>query len=302
MQFIQQGQKGVGNFGTILFTIASLCMGFIAGNLVAEKLSLEFLGHSLVHLPETADPNAILALNLLPFGFAMATLLLCVKNFHRRPMMSVLTSRKRFDLKRFFFAFFVWGAVMTVTLIVGGLMGAPMTFQFNASSFFPLLAISLFIVPIQTTTEELVFRGYLFQQFGNSFRFGLASIVISGVLFGLLHAGNPEIAKLGYGVLSYYIGTGIFLGIVTHMDDGIELAAGYHTVNNVFGILIVTNNWQVFTTDALFVDHSEPTYIWETVLTLGLLQPLMLFLFSKVYKWKNWKSKMFQRVETMQED
>ena len=43
---------------------------------------------------------------------------------------------------------------------------------------------------------------------------------------------NPEVEKLGYLILVYYIGSGLFLGIITLMDEGIELALGFHFANN----------------------------------------------------------------------
>jgi len=109
-----------------------------------------------------------------------------------------------------------------------------------------------------------------------------------------LHWANPEVAKIGDILLVFYISTGIFFGILTQMDDGLELGMGYHAVNNIFASIILTNNWQAFQTDALFVDYSAPSFGPELYLTLLVLQPLLLILFAKIYKWKNWKEKLFQ--------
>jgi hypothetical protein len=75
------------------------------------------------------------------------------------------------------------------------------------------------------------------------------------------------------------------------MDDGLELSMGYHAINNIFASLILTNEWQAFQTDALFMDHAKPTFGWDALLTIILIQPLLLFVFAKIYKWKNWKGK-----------
>jgi hypothetical protein len=40
----------------------------------------------------------------------------------------------------------------------------------------------------------------------------------------------------------YYIGTGLF-GILTLMDEGMELALGFHAANNLVGALLVTSDW-----------------------------------------------------------
>ena len=57
----------------------------------------------------------------------------------------------------------------------------------------------------------------------------------------------------------YYIGTGLFLGIVTLMDEGLELALGFHAANNLFTALLVTADWTAFKTYSIFKDMSDPT-------------------------------------------
>jgi hypothetical protein len=88
--------------------------------------------------------------------------------------------------------------------------------------------------------------------------------------------------------------TGVFLGIIVLMDDGIELTSGYHLANNFFAVVILTNNWQVFQTDALLMDHSVPTFGWDNLLTILIIQPLLIYIFSKKYQWVNWKERLFK--------
>jgi hypothetical protein len=73
------------------------------------------------------------------------------------------------------------------------------------------------------------------------------------------------------------------------MDDGMELSMGYHAANNVFTALMITNNWQAFQTDAVFIDTSSPSFGLDSIVTLIIIQPLLLLFLSKIYKWKNWK-------------
>ncbi len=84
------------------------------------------------------------------------------------------------------------------------------------------------------------------------------------------------------------------MALISHMDDGIELSMGYHAVNNIFASLIVTNDWQAFHTNAMFIDHSEPVFGLESFLTVLVLQPLLILFFSKVYRWHNWKDKILK--------
>jgi hypothetical protein len=64
--------------------------------------------------------------------------------------------------------------------------------------------------------------------------------------------GNPEVSKLGILCLCYYIGTG-FLRILTLMDEGMELALGFHAANNLvelvsnFRLVSLSNTFDIWT-------------------------------------------------------
>ena len=292
MNFSELSNKGEGNAGTYMFTIVVAFLSLVVGQMIVEYIANYFLGFSLIRIPENVDLNLILSLLLFPFSLVLVSILLCVKFLHKRPILSVFTTRKTFDWKRFVFAFLLWGGIMGVSLLISIFMGAPIEWNFDWQKFLPLFFVSIFLLPIQTTAEEVLFRGYLFQSFGKLFKKGWIVILLTGIAFGLLHGANPEVQKIGSILLIFYITTGIFLGIMAQMDGGIELSMGYHAVNNIFAAIILTNNWQAFQTDALFVDYSPPAFGMESWLTLFLIQPLLLFIFSRKYKWKDWKKKI----------
>ena len=95
----------------------------------------------------------------------------------------------------------------------------------------------------------------------------------------------------------YYIGTGIFLGILTLMDDGLELALGFHAANNLIGALLLTSDWSAFQTNSVFKDTSEPSAGFEILVPLLIIFPLLLLIFSKKYNWSNWKEKLTGTIE-----
>lgn len=239
---------------------------------------------------------------MLPFVFALTALLLSIKYIHKRPILTVLTARSSFDWKRYFFAFIVWMSVLSLFMGIAFFTSDTIKWNINTSTFLMLLAVSVVMLPIQTAVEEVFFRGWLFQGFGKRLKHAGLSIVFTGIIFGLLHGANPEVDKIGYGIFAFYILSGIFLGIIAHMDDGLELGMGYHAANNIFASIILTNDWQAFHTDALFVDTSPPGFGWDGILTLVIIQPLFLLLFSKIYKWKNWKARLFTFTSEIEGD
>lgn len=312
MSFLRNADKGTNLFSTYFLTLAVVVLVYILLGQIPMLVDLaihsrlyKLSSGSVEELVELFGRNKFLVYLILPFVFSLVTLLLAVRLFHRRPVMSVITVRERFDWKRFFFSFSIFGLVMTLSLLSMINASDQVQWNFNPNTFFPLLLISLFLIPLQTTCEEVLFRGYLFQGLGHFFKRGWISVLVTGVIFGLMHGANPEVDKLGMIVMVYYIGTGIFLGVVTLMDDGLELSMGYHAINNIFAALIITNDWQAFQTDALFIDHNPPSFGWDSLATIFVVQPLFLLLFSKVFKWKAWKEKLFGlelRSETTNEE
>ena len=112
-----------------------------------------------------------------------------------------------------------------------------------------------------------------------------------------MHFFNPEVEKIGSIVFVYYIGTGLFLGIITLMDEGLELALGFHTANNLIGALLVTSDWSAFQTHSIFKDLSEPQTGIDIILPVLIVYPLLLFIFSRKYQRTNWKEKLTGRID-----
>lgn len=151
--------------------------------------------------------------------------------------------------------------------------------------------------PLQTTFEELLFRGYLLQGFARLTKNVWLPLVLTSVLFGSLHFFNPEVDKLGNWLLLYYIGTGLFLGLITIYDQGTELALGFHAANNFFSSILVTASWTVFETHAILTDTSEPQMDFEVFLPLLVFFPLLFFIFGKRYNWTFSLQPLFKKLK-----
>lgn len=284
---------------TPFFIIVLVVIAYVVGQIplavvaVMKNVSLDSDQQLTQGLAEAVGHNFFLFLIMLPFVLVLVTLLLCIKFIYKQSILSVFTMRAKLDWYRFFFAFFLWFGVMSILLLVTHFVDGNLSWNFNASTFIPLLLISLLIVPLQTTAEEVFFRGFLAQAAGSIIKKGLLTAIFTGTLFGLVHGANPEVTALGNIAMLYYIFTGVFLGVLSILDDGLELSMGYHAANNIFACIIVTSEWQAFQTDALLMNRNPPSFGWESYLTLFALQPLLLLLFGKLYKWKNWKEKLF---------
>ena len=247
------------------------------------------------------ENNLYLALMLLTFVGGLIGLVAVVKYLHQQKFIELVTARARIDWGRVFFAFFLWAAFSIITTVIAYYLSPEdLQWNFNLMPFLGLLAVTLLLLPLQTSFEELLFRGYLMQGIGVAAKNKAVPLVITSLVFGLMHALNPEIEKLGYSVLSVYIGLGFFLGMITLMDDGMELALGFHASNNMIIALLVTSDWTALQTDSVFLDVSEPSAISQIV-PIFIVLPILTFIFAKKYKWSGWKEKLFGKVLPPQE-
>lgn len=244
------------------------------------------------------NANLYLFSMILMFVIGLLFIFFGVKKVHKRSITSLLTSRKRLDWKRLIFGFSLW-AVIAIILLAINYFIAPESYlwNFNLIPFIILVLISLFLLPLQTSFEEVLFRGYFMQSIGIFVRNRWFPLFFTAISFGLLHSFNPEVEKLGYMVMVYYIGTGLLFGITTLMDEGLELSLGMHAANNIIAAVFITTNWTVFQTDALLLDTSEPSMGLEIFIPVFIIYPILLFILSKKYNWKNWKEKLFGRID-----
>ena len=297
MNYIQQGYTGkLGMWKYLIIPI--LFFGLMALNFLAIwLLDLDVEKIMKVEIAKKGA-NRFLIESLAQFAVGLLALLIWVKFVHKQTLTSLTTSRKKVDWKRVFFSFFLWGSITTIFLVIDYKM-SPEDYQWNfdIDKFINLALIAVLLIPLQTSFEEYFFRGYLMQGIGMVTKNRWFPLISTSLVFGLLHIANPEVGKLGYGILVYYIGTGFFLGIITLMDEGLELALGFHAANNLLTALLVTADYTVFQTDSILIDLSEPVLGIDVFVPVFVIFPILIFIFAKVYKWQDWKEKLTGKIE-----
>lgn len=307
MNYIQQAYKGKKDWYHWVLTLFVVFVGwqfvgaiplFVVASMHSASMS-EFVNSGKDNFMTLGiDNNLFLFLMILMFIFGLISLVVGVKYIHKRSFTTLVTSRRSIDWKRFWFGFILWGIIAAVVIVLGIFISPEnYVWNFKPVPFFTLLAVSFLFLPFQTSFEELLFRGYFMQGIGILVRNRWLPLILTSVCFGLLHAANPEVQKLGPISMVFYIGTGLFYGMTTLMDEGTELSLGLHAVNNIIAAFFVTTNWTVFQTDALYVDMSEPSVGREMFFPVFVLYPLILFIFSRKYGWKNWIEKLSGKIE-----
>ncbi|WP_417357438.1 CPBP family intramembrane glutamic endopeptidase [Flavobacterium sp.] len=294
--YIEQAYRKGFNFGLYL-PIPVVFLVMMVLNYAAIKLLNINTEDLLRQQVEEKGENRVFVELIAPLSIALVLLLLWVKYVHKQTIRSLTTSRKKVDWGRIFFAFGIW-ASFTVAVTLVDFYSNPGNYEWNFQPVpFAILAVlSIVLIPMQTSFEEYLFRGYLMQGIGIATRSRLAALLTTSIIFGLLHIANPEVGKMGMVIMVYYIGTGLFLGIITLMDEGMELALGFHAANNLVTALLVTSDWTAFQTNSVLKEVTEPQAGLSIVLPVVIIFPILLFIFSKKYKWHNWKEKLTGKV------
>lgn len=272
-------------------------LGAVAYKILQDGGDLSTLEDPSV-LMSVLDSNLTLFLMLLSFAIGLAVLYFTVKYFHKQPFKTLTTSRSKTDWGRVWFGFML---VAVTTIFFTGLdyYMNPQDYvvQFQLVPFLILAVIAIIMIPLQTSFEEYLFRGYLMQGLGVMTKNRWFPLFVTSIIFGGLHFFNPEVEKLGPIIMVYYIGTGFFLGIITLMDEGMELALGFHAGNNLVAALLVTADWTVFQTNSILKDVSEPSAGIDVLGPVLILYPILIAIMAFRYKWKGWGEKLFGRVK-----
>ena len=302
MNYIQQANKGKNEPWMFLLTFL-LTAGLFIYSLViflffSDGIDLAKQQQMLFEL--VPSKNFWLAFNLLPFAFLLGLLFLLVKKLHQRSILSLTTSRKKVDWSRVFFSF---SLIVLITLVSFGISyyndPSEVVLQLDPLKFGILVVISLLFFPFQIGLEEYLFRGYMMQHLGVLLKNRWMPLCITSILFGVFHSANPEVGEMGYMIMIFYIGTGLLLGIMTLMDDGLELALGFHLGNNLLAATLVTSDWSALQTDAAFkftATQAGTSTLIDVILPVLVLYPIILLILSKKYNWNNWSQKLFGKV------
>ena len=243
------------------------------------------------------DPNISFILMIFPFIAGLLAFILLVKPLNGRTFKMTINGTGKIRWNRFFISAIVW-LVLSALYLFAYLKIDPANFSINNNtlSLITLSLVSLLFIPFQAAFEEVLFRGYLMQGFAVFVKNRWFPLIMTSVLFGLLHAFNPEVKQFGFfTMIPQYIVFGLIFGTITILDDGIEAAMGAHSANNIFLCIMVTNESSALQTAALYKQHNiQP---WTEFAGLIISGIVFLVILKIIFKWDNW-SMIFKKIET----
>lgn len=266
--------------GIMPYVIVAIIIGMSNG-LKVDAILMNMMDAKYIGM----SSNLSLFLMLITFVVALATLVLFMKLLHHQSLQEVINGTKKIRWNRIFWGAGVWLIMILISFVISYILN-PDNFilQFDITTFIPLFFITVLMIPIQTTYEEVAFRGYLAQGIGRLTKSRWMVWLIPSILFGLMHGANPEVKEFGFWLMMpQYIMFGLVFGLISILDDGIELALGMHAINNMFLSLTVTHSSSALQTSAIFSQKEiDPIY---GAIELLIFSVIIIAFFYNKYKW-----------------
>lgn len=218
-----------------------------------------------------ANPIFLIFLVGLSFSMSFFFLGLSLKVLHKKKFISVINTGNKVRWSRIGKGAIYWLLILAVLDLISYLID-PGSFKisFNPQNNFWILALlALIAFPIQASFEEVFFRGYLMQGISLVFRKPWIVLLVTSLIFSLLHWWNGSTIILSLSIVSGTFIIGLMLGIIAMANNGIEMAIGIHIINNIYVSVIHSSpDGGLGNLPSLVVSPSDP-YTAPLFLTLA---------------------------------
>lgn len=298
--YLDQAQAGnASKWRYVLGISAILFIWLILGGIATAVLFVFFALIQRVDLTDitriVTDPSLLgyfsyYVILMSSFLFLFTGILVIVYLVHGRSPRTIITGAQKISWRRIGVGFLTWsGLLLLGTLIEYLISPQGFTLNFEPRVFFPFALLAILTMPIQTTSEELLFRGYLVQAGSLISRNWIFLTLWSAVPFALLHIANTEVAVNFVVVMLTFFVLGAFLTWISLKDGSIELAIGVHAANNLIAALLVTFPETSLPTPAIFLTNQyDPISSLIGTVVFCVLFYLVIFV---------WQERRKRRVE-----
>ena len=272
--------------------LISLYSRSVSDPAVFSKFAANPNDYSIVGITSTT----LFLIMMVPFISGLIAFVLLVKPLNNRTWRMTINGTDKIRWNRFFISAGVWTILSALYFIVY-LKLDPSNFVLNnkTGSLLLISIISVLLIPFQAAFEEILFRGYLMQGFASLIKNRWFPVIMTSILFGLLHSFNPEVKEFGFfTMMPQYVAFGLIFGIITILDDGIEAAMGAHSANNIFLCIMVTSESSALQTPALYQQYT--IHPWKELFAFVVLGILFILIMKMIFKWDNF-SALFGKIK-----
>ncbi|CAD0186723.1 CAAX amino terminal protease self-immunity [Ruegeria sp. THAF57] len=209
-------------------------------NLVLFSVVVGFGSNAVAEGFLTGSTPLAMIILLSSFGFVTLGVRMAVRRLQNRSLGSVLGSFRR-SARQFWVVF---RALLILGLVIAVLppydMGAPLTPNLDLSTWVLLLPLSLLAVLIQTSAEELLFRGYIQQSLAARFQSTIIWMGLPSLLFAIGHYAPAAAGDNAELIALWSCMFGLLAADLTARSGTLGPAIALHFFNNLIALLLIS--------------------------------------------------------------
>lgn len=282
MKHLEQGFKDNNIFLKPLIIVMVLFVSLLMASPIVKFLEafINFKSNFMNFLILSVFISNLILLIIFSYSF---------KILYKKSFIFAINGTQSIRWGRIFYGICIWGAIVLSQILLGYFLDSKnYIININLQNLLQVFLVCIIVFPIQCSFEEIFCRGYFLQVLGSWTNNRWISLIISSIIFGILHITNPEVISYGlYEMLINYFCIGMIFGLVTIIDDGVEIAIGAHTANNIIVCSVISFPASVIENkNAIFYLHnvSVPSVL-ETIIGMIFTGLIFISILKRKYKW-----------------
>lgn len=226
-------------FGLSVILVALVVLGQMFANTVAAVA--EIFGADPQHMLATdgKTPSGVLVI-LFGYGLIVPSVAAVLGLLHDRSMGTLFGPWRSLTGQFVVVLLALVALNVVIELLPPWGYGADLVGNLRFAPWIALLPLSLLAIFVQTSAEEILFRGYIQQQLAARFSSPLIWMVVPSVLFGLLHYDTASQGENALYISVWAVLFGLAAADLTARSGTLGPAIALHFVNNAMALLFVS--------------------------------------------------------------
>lgn len=214
----------------------------------------------------------------LPFVGMALGIFFSLKYLLNISLKSLITIHDKFNKRYFVIPFIISIIYLALYMVIANLIGYKEV-MFNQVPIMDRIVLGvlvLFITPLQSALEELLFRAILLRGLVGKYSMknrtlALLASVICGLVFVAFHLKNPEMSTYKLYAFIYYFSFAFASALFTLYFGTVEISIALHVANNLFVALICNYQDSALQTASLFNEVGSSIHYVDLAVTALIL-------------------------------
>ena len=152
-----------------------------------------------------------------------------------RPILRTLWTAPKGNNIKYLGLGFLIGFVLNIICAIVAVLNKDISLHYDSFNFIKLLLLFIAVF-IQSSAEEMVCRGFIFQRLRRGYRHPAVAIILNSLLFTSMHLFNPGASVISMTVV---LAAGLLFSLMVYYMDSIWCAMAAHTAWNFTQNLIL---------------------------------------------------------------